>query len=471
MRLLLTPLLLFVAIFTSGAANLTSSEVQSLALRNIERAAALLDAVWSTSVSGRSTDLKLADNYNTLTRQASGPADVWPYTAAIEGHVAILEALQAAREVAPELYAMRYPVFSSRLEQLIDNLEYYRGTYRLPSYASNREWSPYAVPRAERRGTANVTGVLNVYDDQMWLSRELIRAYRVTGNREYLDLATYLADYVIDGWDCWRDEHGNEYGGITWGPGYNSKHACSNAPMIQPLVWLANIYADTDSTMLHYYRDSLNQVVAVTEPRSRVYLQFARKIYDWQKSHLASPEGLYWDMMGAPSEIKESQGYRLHVDTGDPCGNFYSYNTGTMIAGAAELYRATREKSYLADLEKTVPASFNHFARYIPEHGTYQFATDATAENGFNTWFNNVLMRSYYDAAPLVENDSAKRGLGTFQTTLDYAFENHNRDNLLPIRLLQGWGNETITKAFHQSTFAAQYALLAIYYLKTAPSV
>lgn len=62
-----------------------------------------------------------------------------------------------------------------QLNQLIDNLEYYRGSLKLSSYAtSNKEWTPYAVPRASQRGAADVTGILNVYDDLMWLSRELI---------------------------------------------------------------------------------------------------------------------------------------------------------------------------------------------------------------------------------------------------------------------------------------------------------
>ena len=439
------------------------SEEESTALRNISRSIDILDATWNTSIKGSADNLYLVDTYNTVTGAVSGPSDVWPYTAVIEAHCSILEALNAAKDIDKDLYEQKFPIYKSRLEQLIDNLEYYRGTYTLSSYAtSNKEWSPFAVPRASRRGAANVTGILNVYDDQMWLSRELIRAYRLTGNDAYLTEAAYLADYALEGWDCWRDADGNEYGGITWGPGYNSKHACSNAPLIQPLVWLHDIYSNSGETIEYFYRDENNNVASATVERAEYYLNFAKKIYDWQKTRLKHSSGVYWDMMGADNTILVSRGYRQHVDCGNPTGSLISYNTGTMIAGAAELYRTTSQASYLNDMGEATRASLNQFAKYVRSQATYEFSTDETARNGFTTWFNDVLMRACVDAEPYVENTAPKNILNSFQTCLDYAFENHNRNNLLPIHLLEGWGTEEVTKGFHQMAFASQYAMLAV---------
>lgn len=445
-----------------GYAELTDS--QTKALDNIDRAMAVIDATWKSSIKGSATNMYLADTYNTVTKSASGPSDVWPYTAAIEAHNSLIEALEEVKDIAPELYAEKFGYYKEHLDQLIDNLEYYRGTYRLSSYAtSNVEWSPFAVPRASQRGAANVSGILNVYDDQMWLARELIRAYRVTGNEDYLDEAAYLTDYVLEGWDCWRDENGKEYGGITWGPGYNSKHACSNAPIIQPLVWLHDIYKDRDDEITYYYRDETNIVKHEDLTRGEHYLNFARKVYDWQKEKLQHSSGCFWDMMGADGKIIVSRGYRQHVDCGGPTGNLYSYNTGTMIAGAAELYRVTDEQKYLDDLSSISKSSLSQFAAYKRTQGTYDFTTDQVATSGFNTWFNDVLIRSYFDAVPYSTNNSAKTGLNAIQTNLDFAFENHNRDNLLPIHLLTGWGNEEVTKGFHQFAFASLYGVLAQY--------
>ena len=319
---------------------------------------AIVDSCWSKTMTGADGDMYMADAYNTADGTKSGPSDIWPLTAAVEAHCSLLEAIDLARRSDASLYAAEREKYSRRLEILIDNLDYYRGAYTRSSYASDaREWQPYAVPRAREKGGADVTGILNVYDDQMWLCRELIRAWRLSGKHDYLNRAVYLADYVLDGWDCWRDAAGNEYGGITWGPGYNSKHACSNAPMIQPLVWLAEIYADNNETTVYNYRDAYNKPVSELRRRSEIYLDFAVRIFDWQHRTLAHPTGVYHDMIGAvQAEVVYADGYRRHVDTGKPVGEFFPYNTGTMISGAADLMRATGDKSYAGRIDLSTDA-------------------------------------------------------------------------------------------------------------------
>ena len=455
-----------VAGLVAGAQELSKTE---LAVRDIERAMALMDASWEKTMKGTTANMYMADRYNTETGWTSGASDIWPLTAAVEAHCSLLQALILAEDVDAELYNSNFDKYRERLDILIDNLEYYRGSYRLPSYATNKQSQPYAVPRSNKRGGANVTGVLNVYDDQMWLSRELIRAYEITGSENYLDLAAYLADYVLDGWDCWRDADGEEYGGITWGPGYNSKHACSNAPIIQPLVWLSEIYKDTGITVNFAFRNEENEVVREERDRSTHYLEFAKKVYDWQNKHLFDRSGVYWDMMGAEhGTIVVDLGYRQHVHCGGAVGAFYSYNTGTMVAGAAELYRVTGEERFRTDLATICRGALSKFATYKRNYNAYDFKTDKTAEEGFNTWFNNVLIRGYVYAEPYCDNTSATNGLKGIQVTLDYAFENHNRNNMLPIHLLAGWGDEKITKPFHQFAFASEYSMLAVRYLTDA---
>ncbi len=83
----------------------------------------------------------------------------------------------------------------------------------------------------------------------MWIVRELLEAYEVTGEKRYLDKAEYLTAYVLDGWDCTLDENGSQHGGITWGPGYVTKHSCSNGPIVAPLVKLADIYKGKSETI------------------------------------------------------------------------------------------------------------------------------------------------------------------------------------------------------------------------------
>ena len=456
-----------------NASSLAQSE---MAVQNLKRAMLILDATMERSFRGTDTNKYMADVCDTESDEVSGPSDVWPYTAAIEAHCSVLEALKTLKDVEPELYTEHFDKYANQLDMLIDNLAYYKGTYILFSYASRRKWSVYAVPRASERNLANVTGdnlKYNVYDDQMWIARELIRAYQLTGKQSYLEEATHLADYVIDGWDCWRDANGEEYGGITWGPGYNSKHACSNGPIIQPLVWLHRIYATPDekADCEYYYRDTDNALVTALVKRSDLYLDFAKKIYAWQKKYLLNEDtGVYWDMLGAAvgelqyvdSGLKKR---RAHVDNGTHVGNAYTYNTGTMLAGAVELLHTTSAEEYSNDVSDLTKKSFLNFAypRRISGKTYYEWPTDANALQGFNAWFDNVLMRAFVDADQTEPNTYSNRSLESFQNNLDYAFEHFNRQNMLPINLLSGWGDSYKTKGFHQASFAAEYAMLAVW--------
>ena len=479
------PIIIALALALASSLSLRAglSPEQQLAKRNVERAMAIMDATWSKgAIVKGDDDIAMCDVFDIYADDKSGPSDVWPYTAAIEAHCSLLEAMDELEKIDDEetrqFIAQNRYHFLSRLNQLIDNLEWYRGSYSLASYATiSKQVSPYAVPRAGRRGAADVSGILNVYDDQMWIARELIRAYNVTANRAYLDRAVYLVDYVLEGWDCWHDESGVEYGGITWGPGYNSKHACSNAPVIQPLVWLSDIYrrleadgmlTDGEMAFRFYDRDADNKVFVVKDnatPRSERYLQFAQKVYDWQKANLYDPaKKVFWDMMGADNTIKVQGGYRQHIDCGAPVGAYISYNTGTMISGAYELYRTTGDDTLLADISDYISGSVREFGVESGRNGgSYEFNTDSKATDGFLTWFNDVLIRSFIDAAPYAEAYATDPGkyLDFHQVNLDNAFEKYNVGNLLPIHLRSGWGSEVKTKPFHQFSFASEYAVLA----------
>ena len=107
----------------------------------------------------------------------------------------------------------------------------------------------------------------------------------------------------------------------------------------------------------------------------------------------------------------------------------------------------------------------------------FEWPTDQKAESGFNAWFDNVLMRAYVDAADqntTVYNGKthATNALSSFQQNLDYAFDNYQRQYMLPINLLAGWnettGDPNVTKGFHQLAFASEYAMLAVWHYRQA---
>lgn len=448
--------------------NETPAVSKSTAETNTERAVAIIDTAVANYFDGQS--MKMARKYNPFTGNRSGETgSVWMYTSSIEAVNAAMKAMQDLKKAGkPELYDANWQRYKTLLGNLVENLEYYAGTYSLTSYTGTANWTVYAVNRAAGKGGADVTGVLNVYDDQEWLVRELLEAYTTTGESKYLDKAEYLTSYVLDGWDRTLDANGEEHGGITWGPGYVTKHSCSNGPMISPLVWLSELYKGKGEQITYKKIAADNQRYEVTENKSDFYLEMAEKIYNWQKSRLySSNDGVYWDMCGADGGIDyetiDGVRYRKHNNDTGAVGQFYSYNTGTMLSGAAALAGATGNPDYSADATSLTSTSFSHFAKLgTTLSGYYSF--DLT---GFSPWFNGVLMRGYAEAYSICS--VADSCLEAYQNNLDYGYEHFLEDGLLPVNLLAGWNRDHSkcdTEAMFEFCYAAEYAVLASHEIK-----
>jgi len=295
-----------------------------------------------------------------------------------------------------------------------------------------------------------------------------MEAYKNTDNKVYLDKAEYLTAYVLDGWDCTINSNGSEIGGITWGPGYSTKHSCSNGPLVSSLVWLYELYKDKTDMIDHWYIDATDKKTRKiqSEKKSDYYLTFSKKVYDWQKKSLLRSDGVYNDMMGGCSpgspqfETINGIAYRVGATCQDRVGPPISYNSGTMLSGAADLYRATGDNTYFQDAKKLSDASFSYFAKLgttKPGYYTYDIS-------GFNNWFNDVLMRGYVDVSPSYQNVDVN--INSFQQNLDYAFDNFLHQDILPTNLLVGWShdnNNNSVEAMFTFAFAAEYAILARY--------
>lgn len=442
-----------------------------LAEQNLLRAMELTDNAVSAHFTG--AGMAMARYYNPYTEvRSEETGSVWMYTAAIEAVNAILEGLKAHKEHGnAALYDEHFGKYEELLARLYDNADYYLGTFTLVSYTQTKEWSVYGVHRASGKGAAKVEGIENVYDDQMWLIRELLQSYEVTGNAAYLEKAEYLTEYVLDGWDVTRDANGEERGGIPWGPGYVTKHSCSNGPMVSPLVWLHELYKGKSDEVTHRYIDPADKVTRRTEQvkKSDYYLDYAKKVYAWQKKYLLRSDGVYDDMMGGctpgspQTETIGDQVYRRGISCKDRVGPAITYNSGTMLSGGADLYRATGDNAYLEDVRKLSDASFQYFAKAgqnIEGYYTYDIS-------GFRNWFNGVLMRGYVDAYP--EYETVSEYIASFQQNLDYGYDNFLYKGFLPTNLLVGWSrdnNNNRTEGMFNFAFAAEYAVLARYELE-----
>ena len=441
-----------------------------LSNQNLLRAMELTDTAISAHFTGEG--MAMARFYNPYTQERSDETgSVWMYSSAIEAVNAILHTLKSQHEEGDdELYQAHFSKYSTLLADLYENADYYLGTFTLTSYTQTEEWSVYGVNRGKTKGTAKVEGIENVYDDQMWLVRELLESYKVTGTPAYLEKAEYLTAYVLDGWDTTRNPDGTERGGITWGPGYVTKHSCSNGPMVSPLVWLHEIYKGKSDQITQRYIDPVDKKSRKTKEvaKSEYYLDFAKKVYDWQKKELLGDEGVYVDMMGGctpgkpQTETINGTEYRVGITCTDPVGTPFTYNSGTMLSGAADLFRVTKSKKYLKDAKKLSDASFQYFAtlgQTLPGHYTYE-------TEGFRNWFNGVLMRAFVEIEP--EYETAADYVDSFQKNLDYGYEHFLYKGFLPTDLLTGWNADqakNATEGMFNFTFAAEYAVLARYEL------
>lgn len=201
-----------------------------------------------------------------------------------------------------------------------------------------------------QRGTERGDPWWNAYvDDMEWHCLALIRIYEATGEVRYLNKARQMyADWV---WTQWSSESEEPWhGGITWKTdAARSKNACSNGP--------AAIIAARLAQFAH-----INSSYEKNKP-AQEYQDEAQKIYLWERQYLWNAEnGAIYDNMDSEGKL----------------GRFsLSYNQGTFIGAAVELYRLTGEQSLLDDAIQT--------ARYTTEQMSRQndgVLPDATEGDG-----------------------------------------------------------------------------------------
>ena len=154
-------------------------------------------------------------------------------------------------------------------------------------------------------------------DDMEWHCLALIRIYQATKQVRYLNRAREIYDNFI--WSQWSPEDEEPWhGGITWKTDVRrSKNACSNGPAAIIAARLAG----------------LASVDAANSKSKDEYLDQAQRIYRWEKEYLWNPEnGAIYDNMNQDGRL----------------GRFsLSYNQGTFIGAAVELFKLTGDKSLI----------------------------------------------------------------------------------------------------------------------------
>lgn len=214
------------------------------------------------------------------------------------------------------------------------------------------------------------------YDDEEWIALTMVRIYEATGETRYLDTARSLWNDIKTGW--------NDYagGGIAWKHSQAwSKNSCSNGPAA---ILACRLYAND---------------------KNEDYLEWAKRIYAWQRDilyHLGN--GQVYD--------------NINGETGQVATFSLSYNQGTFLGAAHELYKITGENMYLNDARKAANFGISSASNIDVSHNLLRHEGD-----GDGGLFKGIFMRYYVKL--LLEKDLDE----TYRTKF-IKFFNHNAETL-----------------------------------------
>ncbi|KOY14978.1 hypothetical protein AMS66_18650 [Paenibacillus xylanivorans] len=204
------------------------------------------------------------------------------------------------------------------------------------------------------------------YDDMEWLALAGLRLYDATGSEEMKGYVLELWDDIKTAW--WEDE----LGGMAWKKDQrDNRNACSNGPAAILAARLYERFGDAGD------------------------LEWAKKIYDWEKQYLVNPQtGLVADGL-----VLREDGT---LDVNEAW--IFTYNQGTFIGAGVELHRITGEKAYLNDAEKTAAGSL----KILTDEKTGIFKEDG---DGDGALFKGILIRYMVELYETGHNKSLKKAI------------------------------------------------------------
>ncbi|GAA2756383.1 glycoside hydrolase family 76 protein [Actinopolymorpha rutila] len=178
-----------------------------------------------------------------------------------------------------------------------------------PGYAS------YVVPPLGSGGDL-------FYDDNAIVGLEFVRRYLVEHRVADRHRAEQVFDVLTRGWDT------------------DTSHACPGGMFWVDATWTsiraANVTGLTAELAAHLYE--------LTGEKS--YLDWAKRLYDWNRTCLRSAEGLYQNDISLDGTVNPT---------------LWIYNSGAMIGAGVLLHRATGDPGYLAKARADAAAALDYW--------------------------------------------------------------------------------------------------------------
>ena len=361
MRTLLFYIYLVIAVSFIGCEPISKQKDTNL---HLERAQQLLDSLYSHFSIAHTCLLRETYPYNekhtvpylAAEEQANMPnpySYLWPYS----GTFSAVNALW--RTTKDEKYQR---IFT---ERILPGLSEYYDSVRTPNAYSSYVQS---APISDR-----------YYDDNIWIGLNFIDIYQLTKNKDYLNKATLLWNFVETGSD---EALG---GGIYWNEQQKTtKNTCSNAP---GAVFAFKLFKATNDS---------------------AYFTKGKALYQWTKEHLQDTiDHLYFDHMRLDGKIGKAK---------------YAYNSGQMMQAATLLYQFTGDMSYLKEAQLIAKECYEYFFTDFTSPSAKTFKMLKSGD----IWFAAVLLRGLID---LYHLDKNRIYINTYDTCLDYAWNNARDKN------------------------------------------
>lgn len=250
---------------------------------------------------------------------------LWPFSQALAATVSLDELPNLAHAAAAK--------YAAELQSRIAGLEKYWGPpgQTLPGQPTKEEEeepeSPeegdnFVTTMPSFNGSVVPPGGASFYDDNEWVGIELVRLYKHTYQPALLQRAEQIMAFVMEGWQT--NPKLACPGGVPFSdsPDNTDRNTITNAPAAELGVQLYRITGTI------------------------AYLRFAETAYQWVRTCLLQPGGLYSD----------------HIRThGTIVAKLWSYTQGTMVGAGTMLYEITRNRAYLEQARQTAAAAMAHF--------------------------------------------------------------------------------------------------------------
>ena len=244
-----------------------------------------------------------------------------------------------------------------------------------------------------------------IYDDIMWWTISLARAYELFGVDEYLKFSEESFSRVWYGSKKVGDtgSYDKENGGMFWQwqpirnpkpnrPG-DGKMACINFPTVVAALTLYN------NVPKKRKESAEERPVCLTKAQ---YLERGKEIYDWGVENLFDKEN------GRVADSRHGKG--------TPAWKMHVYNQGTFIGASVLLYKATGEKRYLDNAILAADYTVNEMSA---KHNVLPF------EGGIEQGIYTAIWAEYM--AMLINDCGQKQYLPFLKHTIEVGWSNRDQ--------------------------------------------